>query len=59
VAVGHSILRIAYSLLANPRDYQDLGPEYFERRSEERLAENLVRRLRQMGFEVVVSKPAA
>lgn len=57
VAVGHSILRIAHSLLAKPRDYHDLGPEYFERRGEERLAENLVRRLRQMGYDVTVTKP--
>jgi transposase len=57
VAVGHSILRIAYSLLAQPRDYHDLGPEYFERRSEEKLKENLVHRLRQLGYDVTVTKP--
>jgi transposase len=57
VAVGHSILRIAYSLLANPRDYHDLGPEYFERRSEDKVKENLVRRLQQLGYDVVVTKP--
>jgi transposase len=57
VAVGHSILRIAYSLMANPRDYHDLGPDYFQRHSEERLTENLVRRLRQMGYDVTITKP--
>jgi transposase len=57
VAVGHSILRIAYSLLASPRDYHDLGPEYFERRSNEKVKDNLVRRLRQLGYEVTVSEP--
>jgi transposase len=57
VAVGHSILRIAYSLLSNPHDYHDLGADYFERRSEEKLKEDLVRRLRQLGYDVTATKP--
>jgi transposase len=57
VAVGHSILRIAYSLLSDPRPYHDLGPEYFERRSDERLKDTLLRRLRSLGYEVTVTKP--
>jgi transposase len=57
VAVGHAILRIAHSLLSNPRDYHDLGPEYFERRSEDTLKDNLLRRLRSMGYQVTVTKP--
>lgn len=58
VAVGHSILRIAYDLLANPRDYHDLGPDYWEQRSEAKLKENLVRRLRQLGYDVALTKTA-
>ena len=56
VAVGHSILCIAYSLLANPRDYHDLGPDYFERRDEGQLKDDLVRRLRQLGYQVTLEK---
>lgn len=59
VAVGHSILKIAYSLMAQPRDYQDLGPEYFEHRSDHALKDNLVRRLQQLGYTVTLEKPAA
>jgi len=59
VAVGHSILTIAYSLMAQPREYHDLGPEYFEQRSEDALKDNLVRRLRQLGYTVTLEKPAA
>jgi transposase len=56
VALGHSILRIAYSLLSNPRDYHDLGPEYFTHRSQEKVKESLVRRLRLLGYDVTVTK---
>jgi transposase len=56
VAVGHSILCIAYSLLAQPRDYHDLGPEYLERRAEDHLKEDLVRRLRHLGYTVTLEK---
>jgi transposase len=63
VAVGHSILCIAYSLLARPRDYHDLGPDYFEHRDQESVKDSLVRRLRQLGYQVtlekVPEKPAA
>ena len=58
VAVGHSILRIAYYLLHEERDYTDLGPDYFDQRDKERTKQRLVQRLTQLGFEVTVS-PAA
>jgi transposase len=56
VAVGHSILCIAYKLLAHPQDYQDLGPDYFQRRDEDHLKDDLVRRLRQLGYSVTLEK---
>jgi transposase len=59
VAVGHSILCIAHSLLARPRDYQDLGFDYFERHCKDKIKNNLVRRLRQLGYIVTVEQPAA
>jgi transposase len=58
VAVGHSILRIAYELLAKPHDYHDLGPDYFERRSEQTVKDDLVRRLQNLGYKVTLDKPA-
>jgi hypothetical protein len=33
-----------------------LGSDYFERRGEEKLKENLVRRLRQLGYTVTIEK---
>src|SRR5436190_20633867 len=48
VAVGHSILEIAYSLLRNPKPYTDLGDDYFERRDQDILKNQLINRLQRM-----------
>lgn len=52
VAVGHSILVIAYYLLRRKIDYQDLGPNYFDERDRERVKRRLVRRLEDLGYRV-------
>jgi transposase len=60
LAVGHSILTIVYHLLSNPEaEYTDLGPNYFEQRSRDRLAQSLIRRLASLGVNVVVETSAA
>jgi transposase len=55
VAVGHSILEIAYHLLSSRKEYQDLGADYYESVDKERLKEGLIRRLRRLGCEVTVT----
>jgi len=55
VAVGHSILVIAYHLLSRKADYQDLGPHYFDERDREAVKRRLVHRLEDLGYEVTVS----
>ena len=53
IAVGHSILVIAYHLLARPDiPYQDLGRHYFDERDAERLKYRLLHRLEGLGFKV-------
>ena len=53
VAVGHSILVIAYHLMDRDQDYADLGADYFLRRHDpERHASKLVRQLKALGYEV-------
>jgi transposase len=52
VAVGHSILTIAYSVLRTRQPYRDLGGNYFDQRHNERLKEQLVSRLRRLGYQV-------
>jgi transposase len=60
IAVGHSLLRIAYHVLKRGTTYQDLGPDYLDRRQEERLTRQLVRRLESLGHKVTLQKkPAA
>jgi hypothetical protein len=53
VAVGHSILVIAYHLIAREVDYADLGADYYIRRHDpEPHANKLVRQLRALGYKV-------
>ncbi len=61
VAVGHSILRIAYYLLQRDTTYADLGPNYFDARYRGRAERRLVRGLEKLGFEVTLTPkdPAA
>ena len=54
-AVGHSILVIAWHLLANDCDYADLGSEHLTRHHDpEARARYLVRRLEALGHKVTV-----
>jgi transposase len=61
VAVGHSILVIAYHLLRRDTRYDDLGPHYFDERDRQAVQRRLVRRLQQLGLRVTIEPitPAA
>ena len=59
MAVAHSQLCVAYQVLKEPKDYQDLGVDYFDRRNEEALKRHLVRRLDHLGYEVTLKVKAA
>jgi transposase len=54
VAVGHSILVIAYHLLKDQTTYQELGPNYFDERDREAVKRRCLRRLEALGYEVSV-----
>ena len=54
VAVGHSILVSLYHMLAEERDYADLGGNFFDERERELVQRRLVRRLEQLGLTVTV-----
>ena len=55
VAVGHTILVVAYHLLKHKTTYQEPGGDFFERLDPERLTRSLVRRLQKLGHEVTLS----
>jgi transposase len=55
VAVGHSILVIAYHVLERGVPYEELGEDHFhQRRSGEAHAKQLVRKLERLGHKVVL-----
>jgi transposase len=52
VAVGHTILVVAYHLLIRERDYEDLGEAYFDQHERAAVQRRLVRRLEALGYAV-------
>jgi len=61
VAVGHSILVIAYHILQRSEPYNELGGDYFiERQNKDAYQRRLVKQLERMGYDVTLeAKPAA
>lgn len=57
VAVGHSVLVAAYSILRNQTTYADLGETHFDRLLSQRAEHRLAERLRGLGY--AVTKEAA
>ena len=59
IAVGHSILVIAWHLLANDCDYNDLGGDYLIQRDTERARQRAIAQLEQLGYHVTLEPVAA
>ena len=59
VAVGHTILVIAYHLLLRERDYQDLGEASFDQHERAAVQRRLVRRLEALGYAVQLAPRVA
>jgi transposase len=61
LAVGHSILVIAWHLLQNNTTYTDLGADWFVRRiaNKTRRREHLITELQNMGYRVSLDKAAS
>jgi transposase len=57
VAVGHSILVIAYHLLTRREPYHDLGVTYFDQHARQAVERRLVRRLEALGYTVSLQPP--
>jgi transposase len=54
VAVGHSILVIAYHMLKNRASYHDLGGDYFDRQNVEAQRARYIRKLEALGVKVSI-----
>ncbi|NHW39014.1 IS110 family transposase, partial [Paenibacillus aceris] len=59
VAVAHAIMKIAYHLLTRNEDYRDLGADYFEKRQQDVIVKQSIRKLENLGFTVTISAPNA
>lgn len=59
IAVGHSILTICWHLLTTNTDYDDLGGDYFIRRTNpDRRRDHLIAQLHDLGYQVTLRKTA-
>lgn len=54
MAVGHSLLVIAYHLLSRRASYQEMGGDYFDRRNVEVQRTRLIRKLEVLGVKVTI-----
>jgi transposase len=52
IAVAASMLTAAYYMLKDGADYRDLGADHFDRRDKAKLAQRLLARLHDLGFNV-------
>jgi transposase len=52
MAVGRTILRIAYHLIQRNEPYRELGADYFDQQDKQQTTKRLVRRLQNLGYEV-------
>ena len=59
VAVGHTILVIAFHLLQRGTTYRDLGHNYFDQRDRQQVERRLVHRLQDLGYRVTLDPMAA
>ncbi len=61
IAVGHTLLVIVYHVLADEKDYEELGGNYFDEWDRQAVQKRLVRRLEKLGYEVTLTptSPAA
>jgi transposase len=59
VAVQHAMLVALWHMLRHRVRHQDLGVDYYELRNKSRIRRHHVRRLEQLGYEVLLVEPAA
>ena len=59
VAVAHSILTVTYFVLKFERSYKDLGGDYFDQISRERVRKYHIKRLEGLGFDVKLTEKKA
>lgn len=56
LAVGHTILIMAYHIIKERSTYHELGADYFDRLNEQRLVKRLAQRISSLGYEIQLKK---
>ncbi len=59
VAVGRTILQMAFYMISRNQVYQELGSTYLDALDKERTAKRLIQRLEALGFEITVTELAS
>jgi len=54
VAVAHTMLVMTYYMAKRPRTYQELEGDYFDRRNSNAMQCRLVKKLKNLGYEVTL-----
>ena len=55
VAVAHTIVKICYFMIRDGTRYKDLGSDYFDKRDKQGIVLRSIRRIKSLGFDVVVT----
>ena len=58
IAIAHKILIAAYRILRDMVPYRELGDGYLDSRSQRTVVGSLVHRLKRLGYDVALTKPA-
>jgi len=58
-ATAHKLARLIYAMLKQGTAYVDAGQEYYEERYRSRVVQNLKRKARELGFELVTTQETA
>jgi hypothetical protein len=59
VAVGHTILIMAYHIIKEQSTYKELGADYFDRLNEQAIIRRLTSRIEILGYQVDLTKTEA
>ena len=59
VAVAHSMLIAIYHVLSTGEAYKDLGGNYYNQFNKERKANSMVKKLKELGFDVTIATATA
>jgi hypothetical protein len=59
LALGHTILIMAYHIVKQQCTYNELGADYFDRLNEQHLVKRLTSRIEMLGYEVKIKKDLA